>query len=816
MKRIITFGTFDLLHEGHIQLLERAKALGAKLIVGISTDRLNAIKGKVSIFPQEQRLSYISALSCVDEVFLEEKLEEKDQYIRTYSADLLVMGEDWKGRFDSVSCEVAYLTRTKTVSSSAFKTELDAKFRCRKVLFGDTYIQKHYDCALTIVNAMGNRNVIPILTNSKFLTGAIDCDCLVYFNKPVNDPPLAYYNKPRILIDHGASTLKWFLASQARFAFFDKILTAGADHTESLLSFFPGHTKETDKVKTAGFIKSEKLFDPPRYTREEIAKMYSLDASQPIILFAPTWHIFSNRDISDAIIEIAKIENEVTSLHPETAHLDTRNLNVVKNLGGITLELLKHADCVISDTSSTLFEAAALGKPTVQLLLREYSDNNAILFDFPYVAGTCDLFCAGITAKPADVYSAVQVALSNSDTYNSALKRMQSRLLRGTHISPIAGDAIVDELVKACDTERLESTDSASQLASARSLTGVHENLFFAKNKIIGHSGGNFNGHHASNSLESIQAASKSLDIVEINLVLGKDGVLVAHDGSEDKFGLSSRFAATSVANFLESKFNNALTPVRLETALEICARKGKAIVCDIKSVGGDYEKICQALYAAASQCGVLSRTIIQCYNIDDFELVHALGFQRAILAVWKNYYCNPFGDEVLEFIDHCIDTNSRIIVGISIPYQNKHMAVPAHLDDRLTALFAYWKRLYLHGAPVGKYSEILRKNIGVFADSYSAEFEFQNHPVGFDWEQYLFLNRALVDHRVDNQITATVHFLNHGKTEGRLFRYEVPSGFVWTKYIEKNARLRKEGIGCLNSASAHWTRYGSNENRPY
>lgn len=816
MKRVITFGTFDLLHEGHIKILKRAKALGDYLIVGVSSDKLNARKGKVSIFPQAQRLSYISALSCVNEVFLEESLEEKDDYIRTFAADLLVMGDDWVGRFDWVSCEVSYLSRTEGVSSSEIKTDIEGRYRCRKVLFGDTYIQKHYDCALALVNDMTSQSVIPIISNTKQLTGAIDCDCIVYFNKPVNDPPEQYKNKPRVLIDHGASTLKWFLASEARFRFFDTILTAGPDHTDALLSFFPGEDRKGLKVKSAGFVKSKELFDPPRYTRDELAEVCGLDASLPIILFAPTWHIFANPDMTTAIGEIAKLANEVTSLHPETAHLGTSELNVVKNVGGMTLELLKHADCVISDTSSTLFEAAALGKPTVQLLLREYSDNSSLLFDFPFVAGTCELFCAGVVAKPRDVLSAVRAALEASSDCAVALQRMQSRVLRGTQITATSGNDIVKELIRICDLDSKSVIERREQGPAARSLVDVHENMWFAKNKVIAHGGGNYKGHHASNSLEAIKAATRAVGVVELDLVLGSDGVLIVHDGFEQRFGLERSFSDVSVEEFSKMKFNGELTSITLETALKVCACQGKAIVCDVKGTGPDYEKVCQILFDVASSLGVISRTVVQCYCPEDFIVVHKMGFKRSLLAVWKKYYRAPLGEDVFAFLDECFALNAGIIVGVSIPYQNKHMEVPAHLDPRFESLFAYWKRFYVHGAPVEKYPELLRRNIGVFADSYSSECEFKDHPSDFNWVHYLFLNKNLVESGIDNQISATNHFVEYGNSEGRLSQYKVPVGFVWTKYIEKNASLRKKGVGCANSASAHWTRYGSNENRPY
>ncbi len=121
MKRIITFGTFDLFHIGHLNILERAKALGDILIVGISTDKLNFDKkNKKPVYSQDERKRIIEAMSVVDEVFFEESLEKKAEYIKEFKADILVMGDDWKGKFDMFNdiCEVVYLERTPSISTT--------------------------------------------------------------------------------------------------------------------------------------------------------------------------------------------------------------------------------------------------------------------------------------------------------------------------------------------------------------------------------------------------------------------------------------------------------------------------------------------------------------------------------------------------------------------------------------------------------------------------------------------------------------------------------------------------------------------------
>lgn len=121
MTTVITFGTFDVLHVGHLRILQRARELGDRLIVGVSSDALNvAKKGRAPVFSQEERCELVANLKCVDEVFVEESLELKRDYIKEHAADVLVMGDDWAGRFDEVSdvCRVVYLPRTPSISTT--------------------------------------------------------------------------------------------------------------------------------------------------------------------------------------------------------------------------------------------------------------------------------------------------------------------------------------------------------------------------------------------------------------------------------------------------------------------------------------------------------------------------------------------------------------------------------------------------------------------------------------------------------------------------------------------------------------------------
>ena len=128
MKRVITYGTFDLLHYGHINLLKRAKALGDYLIVALSTDEFNwNQKHKKCYFSYEQRKALIEAIRYVDLVIPEDSWEQKVTDVHEYSVDVFVIGDDWEGKFDFLKdegCEVVYLPRTPEISSTQIKSDL--------------------------------------------------------------------------------------------------------------------------------------------------------------------------------------------------------------------------------------------------------------------------------------------------------------------------------------------------------------------------------------------------------------------------------------------------------------------------------------------------------------------------------------------------------------------------------------------------------------------------------------------------------------------------------------------------------------------
>jgi glycerol-3-phosphate cytidylyltransferase len=125
---VITYGTFDLFHIGHLRLLKRVKELGNHLSVSISTDEFNSVKGKKTLIPYEQRKEIVENIKCVDLVIPETCWEQKIEDIKKYEIDIFAMGNDWEGKFDFLKeyCEVIYLPRTEDISSTEIKKQMDA------------------------------------------------------------------------------------------------------------------------------------------------------------------------------------------------------------------------------------------------------------------------------------------------------------------------------------------------------------------------------------------------------------------------------------------------------------------------------------------------------------------------------------------------------------------------------------------------------------------------------------------------------------------------------------------------------------------
>jgi len=126
MRKVLTYGTFDLFHYGHLNMLQTAAAFGDELIVGISTDEFNEEKNKKAIIPYRQRMQIVSNIQCVDRVFPEWSWEQKIADLERFKIDTFIIGEDWKGKFDFLHpyCEVIYLARTDGISTTEIRNRI--------------------------------------------------------------------------------------------------------------------------------------------------------------------------------------------------------------------------------------------------------------------------------------------------------------------------------------------------------------------------------------------------------------------------------------------------------------------------------------------------------------------------------------------------------------------------------------------------------------------------------------------------------------------------------------------------------------------
>src|SRR6266702_4007575 len=148
-KVILTYGTFDLFHIGHLNLLRRLKKMGSSLVVGVSTDKFNKLKGKKTIIRYEDRIDIVKNIKYVDTAFPEQNWEQKVEDIKKYNVDVFAMGNDWAGKFDHLKehCDVVYLPRTEGISSTSLKS-LMANFD--KAHVGE--LKKALDIIANIVN----------------------------------------------------------------------------------------------------------------------------------------------------------------------------------------------------------------------------------------------------------------------------------------------------------------------------------------------------------------------------------------------------------------------------------------------------------------------------------------------------------------------------------------------------------------------------------------------------------------------------------------------------------------------------------------
>jgi hypothetical protein len=281
---------------------------------------------------------------------------------------------------------------------------------------------------------------------------------------------------------------------------------------------------------------------------------------------------------------------------------------------------------------------------------------------------------------------------------------------------------------------------------------------------------------------------------------------------------LTKGFASVSQNEFLESKFEGKYSPLSVHRLMEILKNNSKYAVLDVKEIKTSYQAVVEEVYSIAEGYGVQNQLIFQSYCFDDFIYLKTLGVKKALLAVWKYYFRDPLGKKSYEFLQSCVDIDSDMVFGISIPYTTAYMKGSV-LDQKGYLLFqSLFKRIFIHGAPQGEWPNILNFQMGIFVGAIPTKTSssFSEIPRDFSWLDYLFLNKDLFKKGKIDEISVLKHFLDFGRFEKRRYKFSLPPDFNWENYLEKNKDLRMSGIAGEKSAKAHWVNFGSIEGRKY
>lgn len=439
--RIITFGTFDNLHKGHMNILQKSKNYNNKddnyLIVGVSSDELNKKKGKECDEDYDTRINKLKKLGFIDEIFMEKRLEDKKLYCKQYKADILIMGDDWIYQFDWVGIPCIYLPRTDGISTTKIKIEEMIKNKNKyKYGFVDVDHSKHNSYYISVSKMLNKYNLYNEIVTDFSQKNLTTYTGFILFNI-IKDEDRIQYNLngllscdvPLYLIDHGCSNLKFFLIDEYRYKMFDYIFVAGKGMKKSIDSYIGSNN--TMVISTA-FAKSQELLEAIETSKKrEIIDYFGLDINDNIILYAPTW--FNDDDSYD--ISSLEIKNMIISYHPDSKKNDHKFSSY---------DLLKICDIIISDSSSMLFEGARLSKKTIQLFLQNYPDNFSEN-DLPYQFGTFDLFNGGILTTINNLPKTINQVKILDYTF---FKHIHKNILKIPNITNDADDIIVYNLLK--------------------------------------------------------------------------------------------------------------------------------------------------------------------------------------------------------------------------------------------------------------------------------------------------------------------------------------------------------------------------------
>ncbi len=265
MKKVITYGTFDLLHQGHINIMKRAKAFGDKLIVGVTSEMYDRERGKFNVIQSlTERMEAVSKLPFVDEVIIENDKDQKKRDIEEYGIDIFVIGDDWKGKFDYLKglCDVVYLPRTKGVSSTLIREDIDeiniGIIGCGRI--ANRFVSEVKNRHHMVVKSVFSRNINTVSDFiiekgilygfddiDKFLDSGIDA---VYIATPHQThyefAKKCILKKKHILCEKPATLQKEHLEELMELAKVNKVVFLEAIKT----AFFPAFSKVLEEINT--------------------------------------------------------------------------------------------------------------------------------------------------------------------------------------------------------------------------------------------------------------------------------------------------------------------------------------------------------------------------------------------------------------------------------------------------------------------------------------------------------------------------------------------------------------------------------------
>lgn len=736
MPIVITFGTFDLFHYGHLRILERAKhraGSNGKLIVGVSSDKLTELKGKKPIIPLDQRLSIVRACKYVDEVFIEESLELKAQYIKKYHADILIMGDDWKNKFDDMPCKVIYLPRTPLISTSDLKKSLRSDDLPVTLLLCDVKLNsKHRRCMAYLLDYWDKCSHIKYIywEDNPHKYSAQEIDAVITLNVVRDIDQRVAPEVPRILLDHGLSVLKWFLIDQPRARSTDFFLCAGRIHKQ-ILDTIHG-SKVSHKTYESVYVNSPALAEIPTLTRSDLHRLYRFKPNIPIICYCPTWTVKNPpesiiNDYTVILQQLSTLKNCNVIISPHVGfskkmldYCKQCNINISQSP---TQSIIKCADIVISDTSSVLNEAAYLGIPAIQLLMSSYTDNWSFGYRLPLIAGTIRYARLGLLSVPNNLAHNVKSLLNEPQQASY----YQAYASKWGNISNNSNEILTSQICQCIRdfrySPRLQRPyEWASPWTKRQRLVDF---LTHYQTKII-HSGGQINGFKYTCSRDALLNCIKYQQyLVEVDTVLSSDGVIIAHDNLEHHYGFTSRkFSQITTQEFLQAKCHQQFTTMSFETMLDLLVQHPKLkMVLDIKGDNAMYKRQIDYIVPLVErksqqhQCNLWQQLVPQVYNTHNLQLVILKPFYGFVFAIWKQFDHIPLSPLCLNEIHRAMAMEPHRIMAISLRLIRPNTTINNTKDPNISKLLTLGPKVFIHGVTkLEAERPLLNNHFGLFS----------------------------------------------------------------------------------------------------